>query len=53
MGDCVQILFAFTPIWSTVLAVVVLHESLPNSLEYVGGALILAATLLATREKSM
>jgi len=48
-----QILFAFTPIWSTVLAVVVLHESLPNSLEYVGGALILAATLLATREKSM
>ena len=46
-----QVLFAFTPIWSTVLAVAVLHESQPSGLEYVGGALILAASLLATREK--
>lgn len=47
-----QVLFASTPIWSTVVAVAVLHEAQPSGLEILGGALILTASLLATREKA-
>ncbi len=49
---CAQVLFASTPIWSTVVAVAVLHEAQPSGLEILGGALILTASLLATREKA-
>ena len=51
-GDCAQVLFALTPVWSTVVAVAVLHEAQPSGLELLGGGLILTASLLATREKA-
>lgn len=44
-----QVLFSFTPLWSTIIAIAVLHEEQPSGLEYLGGALIVAASILASR----
>lgn len=44
-----QVLFSFTPLWSTIIAIVVLHESQPSGLEYLGGVLIVVASILASR----
>lgn len=44
-----QVLFSTTPIWSTIFAVALLHESALQPTEIAGGALIIFASLLATR----
>lgn len=43
-----QVLFSMTPVWSTMFAVVILHEAALEPTEIAGGALIIFASVLAS-----
>lgn len=44
-----QVLFSTTPLWSTAIAIVLLHEAALGTAEVAGGALIIFASVLAAK----